>query len=177
MAPLSLVGELRTEDANRVEASALYVRWRPWQERDFVVQAGKIPPVVGAFARRAYGRDNLVIGLPLAYQYLTSLRPDALPAAMSDVLRMRGRGWQPVLPIGSVDPAPVRDRHPLGRRRRSLWRVHWSTGLAFNAGRITGSSGPGVRCAFRTAPVARPPHAVHGSARWPDYRDRPRLRR
>jgi len=36
--------------------------------------------VIGAFARQAYGRDNLVIGTPLAYQYLTSLRPDALPA-------------------------------------------------------------------------------------------------
>jgi hypothetical protein len=127
-APLSLVGELRTEDASRIEASALYVRWRPWQEHDLVVQAGRIPPVVGAFARRAYGRDNLVMGLPLAYQYLTSLRPDALPAAMSDVLRMRGRGWQPAFPIGAVEPAPG---IPLISSTRwdtgveAFWRAHW----------------------------------------------------
>jgi hypothetical protein len=93
-----------------------------------VVQAGRIPPVVGAFARRAYGRDNLVMGLPLAYQYLTSLRPDALPAAMSDVLRMRGRGWQPAFPIGAVQPAPG---IPLISSTRwdtgveAFWRLHW----------------------------------------------------
>ena len=29
------------------------------------------------------------------------LRPDALPATVDDLLRMRGRGWQPFYPIGS----------------------------------------------------------------------------
>ena len=68
--PLSVVGELRTEAAEDIEAAALFVRWQPWESREFAIQAGRIPPVVGAFARRAYGRDNAVIGLPLAYQYL-----------------------------------------------------------------------------------------------------------
>jgi hypothetical protein len=34
-----------------------------------------IPPVFGTFARRSYGADNPLIGFPLAYQYLTSMRP------------------------------------------------------------------------------------------------------
>jgi hypothetical protein len=105
-APVSIVTELRTENADELEVAALYVRWRPIAGYGLDVQAGRIPPVVGAFARRAYGRDNIVIGLPLAYQYLTSLRPDALPAGADDVLRMRGRGWRPSFPIGSQAFAP-----------------------------------------------------------------------
>jgi hypothetical protein len=105
-ARLSVLGEVRTENVDGVQVAALYVRWQPFAGRDFDLQAGRIPPVIGAFARRAYGRDNLVIGEPLAYQYLTSLRPDALPARTSDLLRMRGRGWEPSFPIGSTAAAP-----------------------------------------------------------------------
>lgn len=98
---VSFLGELRTENQDTIEAAALYLRWRPWTDRAFDVQVGRIPPVIGAFARHAYGRDNLVIGVPLAYQYLTSLRPDAIPATADDLLRMRARGWRPSFPIGS----------------------------------------------------------------------------
>ena len=106
VARLAAVGELRVENAARVEAAAAYVRWHPWPGRDLIVQAGRIPPVVGVYSRHAYGRNNLVMGMPLAYQYLTSLRPDALPATLDDVLRMRGRGWRPSFPIGSREVAP-----------------------------------------------------------------------
>ena len=58
---------------------AAYARVRPWKTHAFDMQAGRIPPTFGAFGRRAYGTDNPVIGYPLAYQYLTSLRTDALP--------------------------------------------------------------------------------------------------
>src|SRR6476660_4029378 len=85
---LSFVGEVRTEDGDGVEMAAIYARWRPWADRDLTVQAGRVPPVIGAFPRRAYGRDKLVIGFPLAYQYLMSLRPDALPASIDDLVRM-----------------------------------------------------------------------------------------
>jgi hypothetical protein len=98
---LSLIGEVRTEDTDVIAASAAYVRWRPWNDRDLVIQAGRIPPVAGAFARRGYGRDNSVMGLPLGYQYLTSLRADALPTTIDQLLRMRGRGWRPSYPLGS----------------------------------------------------------------------------
>ena len=126
--PLALVGEARTENADALEASALYLRWRPVENREFDIQIGRIPPVIGEFARRAYGRDNPVIGLPLAYQYLTSLRPDALPATVDDVLRMRGRGWRPSYPIGSQEietgvPLVSATRWDTGIEAR--WRMAW----------------------------------------------------
>ncbi len=103
---LALVGEVRSEDLDRPRPYAAYVRVRPWRTRQFDVQAGRIPPSFGAFGRRAYGADNPVIGYPLAYQYLTSLRPDAVPASADDLLRMRGRGWQVSYPIGSREVGP-----------------------------------------------------------------------
>jgi len=103
---VALLGELRVENRDSVDAAALFLRWRPWRERNFDVQVGRIPPVIGAFARHAYGRDNVVIGAPLAYQYLTALRPDALPASADDLLGMRARGWRPAFPLGSQEIAP-----------------------------------------------------------------------
>src|SRR5436309_3169334 len=77
----TIVGELRQENRSKPQAYALYLRVRPWPARNFDIQAGRIPPTFGAFARRTYPADNPLIGYPLAYQYLTSLRPDALPAS------------------------------------------------------------------------------------------------
>ena len=77
----------------RRRAYALYVRIRPWTERRFDIQVGRIPPTFGAFPRRSYEADNPLIGYPLAYQYLTSLRADAIPASADELLQMRGRGW------------------------------------------------------------------------------------
>ena len=90
---LQLLGELRVDHGTRVEPSALYARIRPWPDRQFDIQAGRIPATFGAFGRGTYGNANMLIGTPLAYQYLVSLRPDALPATTDDLLRMRGRGW------------------------------------------------------------------------------------
>jgi hypothetical protein len=103
---LSVIGEVRTENLDEVMMPALYLRWQPPATRDLFVHAGRIPPVIGGFSRHAYGRDNVVIGQPLAYQYLTSLRPDAIPATVDDLARMRGRGWQPSFPVGSTAVAP-----------------------------------------------------------------------
>ncbi|MFI5177357.1 MAG: hypothetical protein ACHQO8_02275 [Vicinamibacterales bacterium] len=103
---LSVLGEVRTENGDGVQVPALFVRWQPWRDRNFDLQIGRVPPVIGSFPRRAYGRDNVVIGSPLPYQYLISLRPDALPATIDQLLRMRGRGWQPSYPIGSQTLGP-----------------------------------------------------------------------
>jgi hypothetical protein len=97
---VSLIGDLRVEGSStggswHVRPYAAFVRLRPWPRRAFDVQAGIIPTVFGAFSRRAYSRDNPLIGFPLAYQYLTSLRADAVPASADELLAMRGRGWAP----------------------------------------------------------------------------------
>jgi hypothetical protein len=90
---LSVLGEVRSQNGGRPRAYALYARVRPWSRRRFDIQVGRIPPTFGAFPRRSYESENPLIGYPLAYQYLTSIRPDAIPASADELLQMRGRGW------------------------------------------------------------------------------------
>ena len=108
---LAILCDLRSENAfehgfraDTPRPYALYVRIRPWANRAFDIQAGRVPPTFGAFARRTYASDNLLIGYPLAYQYLTSLRADALPSSADELLRMRGRGWLSNYSIGDLAP-------------------------------------------------------------------------
>lgn len=103
---LQLLGEVRLDQGHVLEAYGLFVRLRPWPARRFDIQAGRIPPTFGALSRTAYGSSNILIGQPLAYQYLMSIRPDALPAVNDDLLRMRGRGWLSEFPIGNSVEAP-----------------------------------------------------------------------
>jgi hypothetical protein len=116
----AFVTEFRSEDLDAVIPYALYARVRPWKHHAFDLQVGRIPPVFGAFARRSYGTDNPLIGYPLAYQYLTSIRPDAIPATADDLLFMRARGWRAVYPIGALAPGP-------GVPLMSAYR--WDTGV------------------------------------------------
>ena len=103
---VQVLGEIRFDQGRVLEAYGLFVRVRPWPQRRFDIQAGKVPPTFGAMTRTAYGSSNLLIGQPLAYQYLTSIRADALPGAVDDLLRMRGRGWLSSFPVGNVAPGP-----------------------------------------------------------------------
>lgn len=122
---VAFLTELRSEDVQRVIPYALYVRVRPFAGRRFDVQAGRIPPVFGAFSRRRYGSDgNPLIGYPLAYQYLTSLRPDAIPASADDLLLMRARGWHSSFPVGVATASP-------GVPLISAYR--WDTGIEAHA--------------------------------------------
>jgi hypothetical protein len=128
----ALLGELRTENRGdnlahlgTPEAYALYVRVRPWRDRNFDIQAGRIPPTFGGFARRTYPADNPLIGYPLAYQYLTSIRPDSLPASAEELLRRRGLGWRDRFSVGEQAP----DR---GVPLVSAFR--WDTGVQVHGG-------------------------------------------
>ena len=89
----TLLGELRSENFDQVRPYALYVRIRPWTARNFDIQVGRVPPTFGAFARRTYAADNPLIGYPLAYQYMTTMRADALAANVDELLLKRSRGW------------------------------------------------------------------------------------
>jgi hypothetical protein len=120
----SLLGDVRVlgaigEGGWSVRPYALFARIRPWSDRAFDIQAGLVPPVFGAFSRRGYGADTPLIGFPLAYQYVTSLRPDALPATADDLLARRGRGWRVRYPVGDQAAdhgVPLMDglRYPIG---------------------------------------------------------------
>ena len=103
----AFVGELRTDNLDPVRPYALYVRLRPFAKTSFDVQAGRIPPVFGSYPRRRYAQDNPLPGAPLAYQYLTTLRADALPRTPDDLYYNRGEGWLVYgYPIGSSAPGP-----------------------------------------------------------------------
>jgi hypothetical protein len=122
---VAVMGEVLSENLDAPRAYALYLRVRPWTRLPLDVQAGLVPPVFGSFARRRYGADNPLIGYPLAYQYLTSLRHDASPATPEDLLQMRGRGWRARYPIG--DPIP-RAGSPLANALR------WDAGVQLHVG-------------------------------------------
>jgi len=103
---LAFLGELRGENTDAPRASAAYLRVRPFARVPLDVQAGRIPPTFGAFGRRVYSTDNPLIGYPLVYQYLLSIRSDAIPANADELLRMRARGWLSSFSIGSPEVHP-----------------------------------------------------------------------
>jgi hypothetical protein len=121
---LEVLAEVRSENGEPPDPYGLYLRVRPWTRRALDLQIGRVPPTFGAFARRGYAADNPLIGYPVAYQYLTSLRPDALPVNADELLQMRGRGWLSSFSIGN--PVPAR-----GVPLASAFR--WDTGVQLHA--------------------------------------------
>lgn len=103
---LSFLAELRTTQMGRPEAYAMYVRVRPFLRHDLDIHLGRIPPTFGAFPRRLYATDNPLVGLPLGFQYLTSLRADALPQSPDELASMRGEGWLAFYTAGTRAPGP-----------------------------------------------------------------------
>src|SRR5215475_13359483 len=122
---LAVVADVRSDNGEGPRPYGLYVRLRPWSQYNLDINAGLVPPTFGAFPRRTYASDNLLIGYPLAYQYLTSLRTDAVPANADELLRMRGRGWLSSYSIGNLTPARG---VPLANAFR------WDTGVQVHSG-------------------------------------------
>lgn len=100
----SLLVDLRSDNLHHTGIYACYLRLTPWRERTVSLQAGLVPPVFGAYPRRRYQSDNPLPSVPLAYQYLTSLRSDAVPSSAEGLVAMRGRGWRVSYPVGSGEP-------------------------------------------------------------------------
>jgi hypothetical protein len=134
---IDVVGEVRSEDLGQVRPYAAYVRVRPWAAHPFDIQVGRIPPTFGAFGRRSYQiTDNPLIGYPLVYQYLTSLRSDAIPATPADLLIMRSRGWRTTYPLGSPEAAP--GVPPVSSFRWDTGvQAHWQSAVVDVTGSIT----------------------------------------
>ncbi|MCI4354795.1 MAG: hypothetical protein L3K06_05455, partial [Thermoplasmata archaeon] len=124
---LALLSEVRTENLDPVSVYALYLRLRPWSNHALDIQAGRIPPVFGSFARRRYAADNPLIGYPLAYQYLTTLRADAVPSNADELLARRGEGWHVQYSVGSAYAGPG---SPL------ISALRWDTGIEARVGSV-----------------------------------------
>ena len=122
----SVLFDVRSDNLDAPRVYALYLRLRPWAGRELDLQAGLVPPVFGAFPRRRYAYDNPLPSLPLAYQYLTDLREDAVPARAEQLVAQRGRGWLVRYPVGSTEAGPGL---PLVNAER------WDAGLQLRLGR------------------------------------------
>ena len=166
---VTLVADLRLQGAVaeggwQVRPYALFARIRPWIRTAVDVQVGLVPPVFGAFSRRAYGTDNPLIGFPLGYQYVTTLRPDALPASVDELLSKRGSGWRVRYPIGNPEAdygVPLADglRYPAGVEvhaagRRVEASVAVTTGSSSIPGSVDVGWRPQVSARLATRPVA-----------------------
>ncbi len=123
---LSFLTEIRSDNLDAPRPYALYLRFHPWKSREVDIQAGRIPPVFGKFARRRYEYDNPLIGYPLPYQYPTILRPDSAPSTLDQLLRYRGYGSYVRYPLGDTTP------------RQGLAQIdplRWDTGVEVRLGR------------------------------------------
>jgi len=125
----SLLAEVRTENLGQVRPYALYVRIRPWTAHNFDIQAGRVPPTFGAFARRTYANDNPLVGYPLAYQYMTTMRADVIAASSDELLSKRSEGWALRYSVGARTFAG-------GVPLASAFR--WDTGVQVHAGAPNG---------------------------------------
>ena len=122
---IAFLTEIRAETGVGVTPYAWYVRISPLESGLVDIQAGRIPPVFGAFTRRAYPQDNPLIGSPQTYQYLTSVRADAVPATADDLLKMKGRGWLVRYPVGDTTPH---------NGVATVAAEQWDTGVQLRAG-------------------------------------------
>lgn len=137
----SVLLDVRSDNLHRPRFYALYLRLRPWAARELDLQIGLVPPVFGAFPRRRYAYDNPLPSLPLAYQYLTDLREDAVPARAEQLLAQRGSGWLVRYPVGSTYassglPLVSGERWDTGVELRLGVRP-WSLALALTQGTLS----------------------------------------
>lgn len=170
---LTVVVDLRAEgDTAGGEWSAipaaLYVRVRPWRDRPFDIQAGRIPPVFGVAGRHIYASDNVLIGTPLAWQYLTVLRANAVPANADELIYARSYGWQPGYSVGDDGyargvPLATAFRYDTGVEAR----IGDDTSLVSVAAALTNGtlSAPGLRSS-NGGPQLSTRVAVHPSTAW-----------
>ncbi len=117
-ARVALLAQGRTRNGEHPHFSALYLRVRPVPAWALDIQAGRVPPVFGAFGRRGYGDDDTLIGLPLPLHYPTTLRPDGQPASADQLLLWRGGGW-----LTAYNGLPPRTGLPL------MQGDDWDTGV------------------------------------------------
>ena len=108
-------------DRHVIYPYALYVRLQPAPAKPLTINVGRIPPVFGGFARRDYGEVNPLIGLPLAYGYPSTMRPEIAPSRR-ELLLNRGGGWAVRYPRATAAYGP--QGVPLVSARR------WDTGVS-----------------------------------------------
>ncbi len=80
------------EGGTPLVADGAYAQWTPWPGQDAHLQAGKLPWPIGAWAPRAYSDRNPLIGMPLMYQYHTSLAWNVPTSSVDQLVASAGTG-------------------------------------------------------------------------------------
>jgi hypothetical protein len=84
--------QITLNESAGIEPFGAYVIWTPDPARDLHLEAGKIPMPVGTWAPRTYSNKNPLVGIPMMYQYHTTLRIDAVPPTADALLGTAGQG-------------------------------------------------------------------------------------
>jgi hypothetical protein len=92
-----------------IVADGAYAQWTPWADRDAHLEAGKVPWPIGTWAARTYSDRNPLVGMPLMYQYHTSLAWNALAADADELVASAGAGQAGLDYADGVTGMPVVD--------------------------------------------------------------------
>ena len=87
-----------------------YGLYTPKLDKDLHFEAGKIPWPIGTWAPRTYSNKNPLVGVPLIYQYHTSLSGDAITDDPDELLAQAGQGNSEGGPFGDKGMPIVYDR-------------------------------------------------------------------
>ena len=93
---LDFFGEALGNDDVGVVPFGAYATFHPSPGKDVHVEAGLIPWPIGDWAPRSTSDKNPLVGLPLMYQYHTTLRQDVLPGTADELLAEAGEGEEGV---------------------------------------------------------------------------------
>jgi len=89
---LELFTQVYASDVAGLWVVGAYGLFTPKPEKDLHLEAGKIPWPIGTWGPRTYSDKNPLVGVPLMYQYHTSLPFDGVAANADQVLSQAGQG-------------------------------------------------------------------------------------
>jgi hypothetical protein len=89
---LELFAQVVGSDVAGVWIHGAYALYTPQPDKDLHLEAGKIPWPIGTWGPRTYSDKNPLVGVPLIYQYHTSLRATQVASGPDELLAQAGQG-------------------------------------------------------------------------------------
>jgi hypothetical protein len=90
---LRVYTQLQFAEASGGRPIGAYAMANPWEGKDLHLVAGLIPWLIGTYEPQSYSDKNPLVGIPMLYQYHTSLRWDQIPANADQLLGKAGQGY------------------------------------------------------------------------------------
>ena len=89
---LELFTQVYASDVAGLWMVGAYGLFTPKPDKDLHLEAGKIPWPIGTWGPRTYSNKNPLVGVPLMYQYHTSLPFNGVATSADEVLSQAGQG-------------------------------------------------------------------------------------